>query len=350
MDEVKGIFPAAVFLLSLALLPAGCSSSKQDGDGGEDALNDPGGEDPADQTFEDAFPDEEGEDGTRDPPEEEDGGADADDGSDPAEEEPAELPDTCAPWEGLSGPELVQALHAHLHDTYEPIVALDDEGGVPNRYTTARMYMFTQVEWVLVHDATGRDGIECVYTGTFTAVAEGVEPDHTILNCEHVWPRSLMEPDQESLLFSHQESDIHALYATLPGVNSARGSFPFGVPVSDLTTFANPEDSSEFAVVGLNAEGVRVFLPREERRGDVSRAMFYFSVRWGRDIAEAEELVLRAWYEDDPVDPREQDRNDMIQAIQGNRNPFVDCPVLAGRIDDFSAFEILDTNETLPPP
>jgi endonuclease I len=352
MDQVKRPFsPAAraACLAFAALLLTCCSSSSPVTDGGEDVPPDPVGEDAADAAW-DPAPDMADGDGLEDLAGDEEGDADGADAADAAEDGPVELPDFCAPWEGLSGTDLVQALHAHLHDTYAPIEALDDEGGVPNRYTTARMYMFTQVEWVLVHDAAARDGIECVYTGTFTAVAEGVEPHHSILNCEHIWPRSLMDPDQESLLFSHQESDIHALYATLPEVNSSRGSFPFGVPVSDLATFVNPDDSSEFAVAGLDAGGARVFMPREARRGDVSRAMFYFSVRWGRGIEDTEETVLRAWYGDDPVDLREQDRNDMIQAIQGNRNPFVDCPALLDRIDDFAFFDILDGNDTLPPP
>jgi deoxyribonuclease-1 len=346
MDQRLGTI-SSVCLLAVAALLLHCSSSKPAADSGEDVPADPAGDD-AGEAMED--PDAADGDGFQDPLDEDGSEADAADVTDAAEDGQDELPDLCASWEDLSGPDLVQALHTHLHDTYAPIEALEDEGGTLNRYTTARLYMFTQVEWVLVHDAESRDGIECVYTGTFTAVAEGVEPHHSILNCEHIWPRSLMDPDQESLLFSHQESDIHALYATLPEVNSTRGSFPFGVPVSDLTTFVNPEDSTERAVAGLNAEGVRVFLPREARRGDVSRAMFYFSVRWGRGIEDAEELVLRAWYADDPVDLREQDRNDMVQAIQGNRNPFVDCPALLDRIDDFVFFDILDSNETLPPP
>ena len=32
------------------------------------------------------------------------------------------------------------------------------------------------------------------------------------------------------------------------------------------------------------------------------------------------------WYEQDPVDDWERQRNDVIQKWQGNRNPFIDHP------------------------
>lgn len=327
-----------------------CSSSSTSHDGESDP-------EPADVNPDDAPADSAGEDsydldGEGDPLDtlpEQDGDGDTAEDFGEQEDVYVDLPDYCRAWEGLYDINLLQALHAHLHETYEPIEARENTAGELDRYTTARFFMFTEVEWVIMHESCC-DGIECVYTGTFIAVASGDEPHHSVFNCEHTWPRSFMDPDRDSLLFSHQESDIHALYATLPEVNSARGSFHFGEPVSDLDTFTNPEDGTQFAVVGLNGEGERVFQPRAERQGDVSRGMFYFSVRWGKDISEAEEDVLRSWYDVDPVDERERRRNGIIFIIQGNLNPFVDCPDIIDRIDDFVAFDILDTNDNLPPP
>jgi len=343
-----GVLRVLMLACLAAAILAGCSSGKP-ADGGEDALPD----DEAVIEGEDGPPDLPGDEGEEilddGPGEDPDPGDGPEDADLDVEEEPTGPPEYCGEWEGLSNLDLVTAIHAHLHEAYVPIEARPDAGGVLNRYTTARNIMFVEVEWAIEHEA-GRDGVACLYTGTFTPLPAALEPDNDIVNCEHVFPRSAMDPDDTSLLFSHQESDIHNLFPVLPGVNSSRGSFPFGVPVSDLTRFTDPDDGTQFALVGLDAEGRRVFQPRALRQGDVARVVFYFSVRWGKDIPGFEEDVLRAWYEADPADDREQRRNEIIALKQGDRNPFVDCPGLPGRIDDFAAFEILDTNETLPPP
>jgi len=47
------------------------------------------------------------------------------------------------------------------------------------------------------------------------------------------------------------------------------------------------------------------------------------------------EGVLRQWHREHPPTHREVRRNDVIEAWQGNRNPFVDHPELVGLISDF---------------
>lgn len=262
----------------------------------------------------------------RRPPPDEDAG--------PIEPPPVE----CAAYADLADEALMQTLHEALHDAYRPVAAEPDQGGTPNRYTTARRRMFLDVEWL---DA---GGVECLYTGTFFPLEPGEEPLHDTVNTEHVRPRSTLDPDRDSLLFSHQESDLHHLYPSLPGANSTRGSLPFGDPV----TVENAEWSP--ALLGTNDHGERVFAPRAERKGDVARAMFYMTARWGLDLPAHEEEALRRWDAEDPVDAREQARNDAVEAVQGDRNPFVDCPNLDEKVSDFAAFPSIDTNANLPAP
>jgi len=94
---------------------------------------------------------------------------------------------------------------------------------------------------------------------------------------------------------------------------------------------------------GADAQGTTVFEVRPSRRGDIARMMFYFSTRWGVDIAQTEEATLRRWSNEDPVDSRERARNEAIARIQGNRNPFVDCPTLLEQIENFGTLP-LDEN------
>jgi hypothetical protein len=249
-------------------------------------------------------------------------------------------PARCAPWAALEGEALIAALHEQLSTSYRPIRVEADLGGTPNRYTTARKRIFLDLEW---SDDGVQAGYTCLYTGERVA-SDRVEPASRVMNTEHVRPRSALDRDRESALYSHQESDLHHLFPTLPGVNSLRGSFPFGEPTSHLILDWTP------AVQGTDDAGRQVFAPRAETRGDVARAMFYMTARWGLDLADAEEAVLRRWHAADPPDAREVERNGRAEAIQGTRNPFVDCPALAGAVDDFAAFAPRDTNATLPDP
>ena len=61
--------------------------------------------------------------------------------------------------------------------------------------------------------------------------------------------------------------------------------------------------------------------------------MLYMNKEYGAKIAPPEgdpELkdLLTAWHCADPVDEAEKVRNDRIEKIQGNRNPFIDNPGL----------------------
>jgi hypothetical protein len=229
-------------------------------------------------------------------------------------------------------------IHEYLSASYEPIEPGVDLGGELNRYTTARHLLFTQVERL-------DGGLEGVYTGRFVATEPDEEPDNDDINCEHTWPRDRMaDEDEAETLYAHQQSDLHHLYPTDARTNSARGNLHFGDPVTALDHEYAP------AKIGDDAAGSRVFEPRAERRGDVARGVLYYSARWGADIGPVEEAVLRRWAAADPPDDREHARNDAIELLQGNRNPFVDCPELLGRVQDFLVFDLAARDGQLPFP
>jgi deoxyribonuclease-1 len=273
-------------------------------------------------------------------------GPEADAGVSPPDPDAAEPPPpppvSCAGYADLADQALVEVLHTDLHDTYRPVEVMPDQGGTPNRYTSARRRLFIDIAREARPDGT--EGVECLYTGTFFPLAPGEEPTHDTVNTEHVRPRSTLDVDHDSLMYSHEQSDLNHLYPTLPGANSTRGSFPFGEPVSVTNSDWAP------AFFGLDERGQQVFAPRPERKGDVARVMFYMTARWGLDLEDHEEAVLKQWDAEDPVDARERTRNDAVEAVQGNRNPFIDCPGLGAAVQDFAAFPPLDTNENLAAP
>ena len=74
---------------------------------------------------------------------------------------------------------------------------------------------------------------------------------------------------------------------------------------------------------------------RKEIRGDAARAYLYMSFQYKIRLEESLENSLRDWHFEDPPAEWEEKRNDMIEVIQGNRNPFIDQPELVERVVDF---------------
>ena len=152
-------------------------------------------------------------------------------------------------------------------------------------------------------------------------------PDPKYMNTEHTWPQSRFSKRYEK---AHQKSDLHILYPTDSKVNSIRGSFPF----------AEVESSSKFVCNGAKIGSIRsekqtYFEPPNKHKGNVARAMFYFSTRYNMPISPTQEKFFRVWNESDPVDESERFRNEKIFEIQRVRNPYIDHPELIKMIEDF---------------
>jgi endonuclease I len=147
------------------------------------------------------------------------------------------------------------------------------------------------------------------------------------MNAEHTWPQS---KGAEGVA----KADLHHLFPADVKANSTRSSYPFG----DVAAAVWSGGGSQ---LGTNANGVEVFEPRAPQRGDTARAIFYFYMMYAGqpnvslDNFQVEEPVLRRWSKEDPVDATEAARNDKIQQVQGNRNPFVDHPEWIDTVGEF---------------
>jgi deoxyribonuclease-1 len=153
-------------------------------------------------------------------------------------------------------------------------------------------------------------------------------PDHTILNTEHTWPQSKFSGRFRRLV---QKTDLHHLYPTFSKINSQRGNLPFADVISGRELFCNQSQSGQPAD---NGSGI-YFEPPEEHKGNVARAIFYFSIRYQITIDPIQEYYLKIWHYLDPADREEEKRNDKVFSFQRNRNPFIDLPGLVSEIDDF---------------
>ena len=183
-------------------------------------------------------------------------------------------------------------------------------------------------------------GVRCVYswyeytyTGTF---AWGT------FSREHTWCHSWM-PTYPSTT-GNEYSDQHHLFPTHQnGANGVRSNHPLGNVLRVTSSFLDCK-------YGYNATtgGYVVFEPRNQHKGDAARALLYMCLRYDRisslnnydwsfdnlnnvtlpGLSEgAQDLnVLLQWHRQDPPDKWEVQRNNYVQGIQQNRNPFVDHP------------------------
>ena len=206
-----------------------------------------------------------------------------------------------APTTGLLGDALVEVLNdlTRNHDC--------------NSYSADSDFLFVGLD--------GADGdVECVYTGRITDV-NGDKPSNSDMNTEHSWPQSLGASQNPA------RCDLHHLYPSDSWTNSVRGNLPFGLVV----TVTNDEVQGG-SRVGDDATGRRVFEPRDVHKGNVSRSMAYFAMRYGHELSSSEIALYRAWSASDPPDATEIARTGIIADRQGAPNPFVLCPWLVDQL------------------
>lgn len=154
-------------------------------------------------------------------------------------------------------------------------------------------------------------------------------PNSNVVNVEHTWPRSKFNGEEN---YDIQQADLHHLYPTQSRANGIRGNNHF----YDFKNKGEAIRNCKISETGYIPEnGDLGFEPPDKHKGNVARALFYFSVRYNIEIPEYEEKILRKWHKQDPVDDGERERNRRIQKIQGNSNPFIDDPSLVELISNF---------------
>lgn len=189
-------------------------------------------------------------------------------------------------------------------------------------YGPARKYLYTQLH--VQKDSRG-SFLKEVYCNH-----EVPTPiNESVINCEHTWPQSKFSHAFNNEL---QKSDMHHLFPSDAKANSTRGNFEFAEVVTNLNLKNCDASKSGASVV---SGGHTSFEPPAEHKGNVARALFYFAVRYKMAMSQEQQTFLRKWNDQDPVDDAEMARNDAIEKLQGDRNPFIDFPNLA---DDIAKF------------
>jgi len=220
------------------------------------------------------------------------------------------------PPDGLVGNELRTWLRDNWYTPFHSSVG----------YNSARQNMYSDID-------NNNGDVFCVYSGfnqpsAFTTFLDPINTEHTV-------PQSFFNSDEP------MRSDVHHLFPTHQDVNSARGSLPFGESEDTGTdNWYIGDDSDVFILSFIPSSDIDsyserdvnvLFEPKENHKGDVARAVFYFytmypSIGVISDVADPAEL--HAWHLEDLPDSKEILRNEKIKDLQGNYNPYINHPEL----------------------
>lgn len=213
--------------------------------------------------------------------------------------------------------------------------------------------------WLARDTSGGKKVVTCVYTNHQFLYNEPFlwanGNNGAVLTREHTWPQSWMpsnsgNPDWPNAIGTTKElpeyNDLHNLFpAHQANANVRRSNNPFDEVVTP--TYTSP---TGFGVLGKDSANRTSYEPRTEQKGDIARALFYMAtcynginaLNWSIP-ANQNLALLREWHRQDPPDNMEISRNEFIYATQGNRNPFIDFPQWADRINFSNMSYIADS-------
>lgn len=284
---------------------------------------------------------------------------------------PAEIPDYYASVDGLGGASLFNAVAS---------VTLKGKtelgyGGLYTAYETTDVYPA---------DSTDKKGLvwdmysDCGFSFDNTCGSYKVECD--CYNREHSIPQSWWGGGTGGI-----GNDIFHVLPTDGKVNGIRNNYCYGEVEGSpnyVSKMGHKRGSGAAIIVdraticsqagdavpwGGDAKNY-VFEPIDRYKGDLARGIMGTLIAWREDLTDENGkyffqsdfdkssnfgltkygvALLMKWHRLDPVSQKEIDRNNGIQATQGNRNPFIDYPYLAEYIWGEHAGEDVNMNELL---
>ena len=197
--------------------------------------------------------------------------------------------------------------------------------------------------------------VTCSYSGLNKVYSEPWDWATNDFSREHTYCQSWQPTTNDANFQSRPEyNDYHMITPTNQNsVNALRSDYPLGEVVGAPTyTYLGCK-------MGNDINGNKVFEPRDADKGDAARCMLYqtvcytgvaytgtpntiiqyggswslptyirVAIAYGQD-----QNVLKRWNTQDPPDNFEIARNDYVDSLQGNRNPFIDSAQFICYID-----------------
>ena len=217
--------------------------------------------------------------------------------------------------EGLSNNDLIQ----FLQNNYRTNSVLS--------YNNARDILYSEI------DKNSNNQVKCIYTNYYVTLPSSVDPSTYLyengMNCEHLWPQSMFE----QIINNNMKSDMHHLRPCKENVNSYRSNKPFNESNDNSTNNWLWQSFNYSSIPSSNINeysenNSSVFEPREDVKGDIARAMFYFYTIYEEEaddyFFQQQKDILFQWHNQDPITQDEVNRTNLIASYQNNiPNPFI---------------------------
>ena len=251
--------------------------------------------------------------------------------------------------DGKNGKNLFDAIHAVAKVNYKSLTY----SGLWTAYQTTDLNSTGKI-W----DMYG--GCDFTYS-TNQCGSSGYSKECDCYNREHSIPKSWFGGTESA---NTPGTDIFHVVPTDGKVNGMRSNNAFGEVESATYTYNGNKLGSAKSITLANSicgtsitascSSSPVFEPIDEYKGDFARGYMGTLLRWANgdyqafttgegasifsgDYTETGYFgltqygiaLLMKWHRQDPVSQKEIDRNNGIEAAQGNRNPFIDYPCLA---------------------
>tara|TARA_Y100001970_G_C14127151_1_gene799583 strand:+ start:310 stop:1263 length:954 start_codon:yes stop_codon:yes gene_type:complete len=234
-------------------------------------------------------------------------------------------------------------------DSLVHILVSDYKTSITLGYNNARDTMYAVID-------NNEGFVYGVYSDFSVGLISNSDPSITMynggINCEHIWPQSMGASSEP------MKSDMHHLFPCKENINSIRSNNPYGEVVDNLADYWFYQDVVLQNIPSSNINNYSesytssnndLFEPKENRKGDVARSMFYFKTIYGdsanQSFFDSQKDILFEWHYYDPVDSRELDRTWGIAHYQdGIPNPFVIDPTLVWRTYFSNTYIIGDIN------
>lgn len=276
---------------------------------------------------------------------------------------PALIPAYWSSADGKSGKELWTAVSAQTNAGYSSI----GYKGLYTAYLKTDVYPAGHPKAGKIWDMYGECAFEKSNTcGSYNGVCDCYNREHSI-------PQSWWGGGTNGI-----GNDIFHVLPTDGKVNGVRSNYEYGVVNGGTNWVGNKFGSAgswstdkktiaSSAGEVINGSG-SVFEPKPEYKGDIARGLMGTIIKWQQSnlttgnnffsgtytasgyygLTKKAVVLLMKWHREDPVSQKEIDRNNGIQATQGNRNPFIDYPYLAEYIWGEHAGEVVDMDLLMP--